>query len=138
MAERKLPPSWSGSVILDIGGDIGALMLRTTAEMNEHEIDLVGDDELITTHSEVRPRIHGGDITYAAVYPGLREGMYTIAETGQRIAIMGGKVTDVEYGIEEPRAFRDIRASNAVSSRSNSNPVERSSHHHHSHEEELE
>ena len=101
MTEQRLPPSWSGSVVLDIGEDVGALILRTTLGMNGHEIDLIDDDELIATHSEVRPRFHDGDVTHVAVYPELRQGNYTVAGTGQRIVIIGGKVTDVEYAIEK-------------------------------------
>lgn len=138
MVEQKLPPSWGGSVVLDIGGDIGALMLRTTVEMNGREIDLVGDGESVATHSEVRPRRLGDETSYAAVYPGLREGMYTVAETGQRIVIVGGSVTDVEYGVIEALALRDARDSNEVSSKSSPVHADRSSHHNHVHSREVE
>jgi hypothetical protein len=86
-------------VVLDIGGDVGALMLRTPPTMDRDEIDLTPDDaSLPHTHSAVRERHLGTDITYAAVYPSLKAGMYTVEGSNQRVEIVGGVVTDVEFG----------------------------------------
>jgi glutamine synthetase len=98
MTEHSLAPSWDGSVVLDIGGDVGALLLRTGATMVGHEIDLIPDDRTLpSTHSAVRVRLVENGASFAAVYPHLRAGTYTITGTAQRVAISGGLVTELEY-----------------------------------------
>src|ERR1700677_1900293 len=98
MSEPQLPPSWDGSVVLDIGGDVGALMLRPPSTLNGCEIDLDPDDETAPhTHSAVRERRLIGGVAYAAVYPSLKAGRYTVEGTGQRVTIVGGQVTEIAY-----------------------------------------
>ena len=98
MEEIQLPPSWDGSVVLDIGGDVGALMLRTPPSLNAREIDLTPDDQSRPhTHSAVRERQLTNAVSYAAVYPILKAGLYTDEGSGQRIVIVGGRVTEVDY-----------------------------------------
>jgi hypothetical protein len=100
MEEIQLPPSWDGSVVLDIGGDVGALMLRTPPVLNGLEIDLEPDDETLPhTHSAVRERRLVDSVSYAAVYPSLKAGSYTVLGSGQRIDIVGGRVTEVDYDV---------------------------------------
>jgi hypothetical protein len=100
MQEIQLPPSWDGSVVLDIGGDVGALMLRTPPALNGHEIDLTPDDPSRPhTHSAVRERQLTNAVSYAAVYPNLKAGRYTVEGSGQRIVIVGGRVTHVDYDV---------------------------------------
>lgn len=99
MGEPQLAPSRDGSVVLDIGGDVGALVLHVPPDMDGREIDLTPDDpEAAHTHSAVRGRhlIHG--IWFAAVYPSLKVGVYTVDGSLQRVEIRGGEVTEVEYG----------------------------------------
>jgi hypothetical protein len=101
VTETAPPPSWQGSVILDIGDGVGALVLRTSSQWLNHEIDLAPDDwSLPHTHSAVRERRSPEGSTYAAVYPQLHEGGYAIVGSAQRITIVGGRVTDVE--LSEP------------------------------------
>lgn len=101
MSERQLPPSWDGSVILDIGGDVGALMLRTSPRMVGREIDLTPDNvTLPPTHSAVRERQSVNGLSFAAVYPHLKSGTYTVEGSAQRITIEGGRVADVEYELD--------------------------------------
>ena len=38
-----------------------------------------------------------GGVAYAAVYPSLKAGHYVIGDTGQRVLIVGGQVTEAEY-----------------------------------------
>jgi hypothetical protein len=84
-------------VILDIGNGVGAFVLRTSREWLHHEIDLEPNDpSLAHTHSAVRERLSPEGSSYAAVYPQLHEGEYTIVGSTQRIAIAGGRVTDIE------------------------------------------
>ncbi|HWD97226.1 MAG TPA: hypothetical protein VG246_12465 [Acidimicrobiales bacterium] len=96
MSEALLPPSWDGSVVLDIGGDVGALILRTSPSAFAREIDLVPDDGGVPhVHSAVRERRTTDGSAFAAVYPQLKEGSYTIDGTTQRLLIAGGRVTDI-------------------------------------------
>ena len=84
MAESVLGesiPSGSGSVVLDLGPDIGALVLHTPPELDGWEIEisrLAGDAARVRTHSRVRPRHTPGGVQYAAVYPGLAAGDYVV------------------------------------------------------------
>jgi hypothetical protein len=80
MAESVVGPSGPGTAVMELGGDIGALVLYTPADMDGCEIEISRDGEPAgqRTHSQVRQR-HMPDATkYAAVYPGLHAGVYTI------------------------------------------------------------
>jgi hypothetical protein len=100
MEEHSLPPSWDGSVVLEIGGDVGALMLRTPPALNGVEIDLDPDDATLPhTHSAVRERQLVNGVSYAAVYPNLKAGLYTVEGSGQRVLIHGGRVTEIDFEI---------------------------------------
>lgn len=84
-------------MILDIGNDVGALVLHTASQWLDHEINLMPDDPSAThTHSAVRERRSPHGTTYAAVYPQLHEGEYRVVGSTQRICIVGGRVTDVD------------------------------------------
>ena len=67
------------SVVLDIGGDVGALILYTPPELHQHEIDVSPtDNDRARVHSAVLERSVAGQTMYAAVYPELREGEYRV------------------------------------------------------------
>jgi hypothetical protein len=101
VTETAPPPSWQGSVILDIGDGVGALVLHTSRQLLDHEIDLEPDDpSLPHTHSAVRERRSPEGSSYAAVYPQLNEGEYVIVGSTQRFTIIGGRVTDLQ--LSEP------------------------------------
>ena len=89
-------------MILDIGGDVGALMLRTSPTMVGREIDLIPDDASAPrTHSAVRERESTHGLSFAAVYPYLTSGTYRVEGSAQRVTIVGGRVTDVSYESDE-------------------------------------
>ena len=72
-------PSGSGTVVLELGPGAGALVLHTPADLNGAEIDIsLAGGGGRRTHSMVRPRHVAGGTQYAAVYPGLPPGEYTI------------------------------------------------------------
>ena len=61
MAETSPGPSGPGSVVLDIGGDVGALIIITPARMAGEEIHISPlDDPAARTHALVRERRLGG------------------------------------------------------------------------------
>lgn len=96
--ERQLPPSWDGSVVLDIGGDIGALVLYVSGSAVGKEIDLDPEDPTGPhIHSAVRERKLAIGTSFAAVYPALPAGYYFVEGSGQRVAIEGGRVTEVRF-----------------------------------------
>jgi hypothetical protein len=106
MTEPAAGPSGPGTVIMELGADIGALILFTPAEMDGEEIEISCDDEpgevgARRTHSQVRPRHMPGETRYAAVYPGLPAGHYTVWRDQHRpaatVTITGGQVSSCRW-----------------------------------------
>ncbi len=78
-AEPVAGPSGSGTVVLELGPGAGALVLHVPAELDGTEIDIsLAGQPGHRTHSMVRPRQVRTGTRYAAVYPGLPPGEYTI------------------------------------------------------------
>ncbi len=113
-------PSAAGSVVLDIGSETGALVLFAPAWLDgtEIEISVAADPAARRTHSRVRKRDcagsaapgsrpGSGSASYAAVYPGLVAGTYTIWRDTHAPAgtaeIAGGQVTTWHWPAAEPR-----------------------------------
>jgi len=101
-AEPGVGPSGSGTVVLELGPGAGALVLHVPAEMNGTEIDIgLADRPGRRTHSAVRPRHVAGGTRYAAVYPGLAPGEYTIWRDDSTVAatvtVVGGIVTSAHW-----------------------------------------
>ena len=100
MHETIPGPSGPGSVVLELGNDVGALVLETSAALlgQETEISPVGGAmAACRTHSVVRERRTAAGTSYAAVYPGLAAGRYLIwrhtdTPVGE-VTIDGGRVT---------------------------------------------
>jgi len=79
MTENSPGPSGPGSVVLDIGGGVGALIIITPARMAGAEIHVSPVHEPAgRTHALVRERRLGPASCHAAVYPALPAGEYTI------------------------------------------------------------
>jgi hypothetical protein len=101
-AEGTAGPSGSGTVVLELGPGAGALVLHVPAEMNGAEIHIGAADVAdARTHSAVRPRNVASGVQYAAVYPGLRPGDYTIwrvdGSPAASVTIVGGVVASVHW-----------------------------------------
>jgi hypothetical protein len=100
MSEHSMGPSGPGTVVLELGAGIGALVLFTPAGLDGREIEISRDTDpgARRTHSQVRPRHLVGVTRYAAVYPDLPAGTYTIwADRQSRagsVVITGGRVTN--------------------------------------------
>jgi hypothetical protein len=92
-------PSYSGTVVLELGPGAGALVLRVPAELDGAEIDITAQDGNgpFRTHSMVRPRHLPGGTIHAAVYPDLPPGRYTVwtsdGAAATTVTITGGSVT---------------------------------------------
>jgi hypothetical protein len=99
MTETVAGPTGPGTVVLELGADVGALVLFTPAELDGWEIEISRDAPgAKRTHSQVRPRPMATVTKYAAVYPELAAGTYTIWADEQRpagsVVITGGRVTN--------------------------------------------
>lgn len=99
MSESPAGPSGPGTVVLELGADVGALVLYTPPELDGREIEISRDEvRARRTHSQVRPRHMTTGTRYAAVYPDLAAGPYTIWADEQnpadRVVITGGLVTN--------------------------------------------
>ena len=117
MGEPVHGPSGAGSVVLDLGGAIGALVVETPAALSGREIEISLVAAAISaaatsatatsaaatsaaggrTHSLVRERRTAAGTSYAAVYPDLPAGQYLIwrrmdTPVGE-VTIDGGVVT---------------------------------------------
>jgi len=104
--ETPLGPSTSGSVVLELGPGIGALVLHTPPELDGAEIEISpvtdsADEPARRTHSQVRQRITSGGTKFAAVYPGLAAGDYTIWRDASTpvttITVDSGQVTTARW-----------------------------------------
>jgi hypothetical protein len=89
-------------VVLDIGDDVGALLLYTPPTMHGQEIEVspLGVDSQ-RVHTAVLERLIGDQTRYVAVYPELRAGCYQIwvddpSRTNQ-FTIIGGQVAEVDW-----------------------------------------
>jgi hypothetical protein len=106
MGEPVLGPSGAGSVVLDLGGTIGALVVETPAALSGREIEIspiaaaasaAATSAAGRTHSLVRERRTAAGTSYAAVYPDLPAGQYLVWRHQQtpvgEVTIDGGVVT---------------------------------------------
>jgi quercetin dioxygenase-like cupin family protein len=100
-SEPAAGPSGPGTVMLELGPGAGALILHTPPELNGAEIDITSDADGRRTHSQVRPRHVTGGTRYAAVYPDLPPGSYTLWHDHVRAAltvtVTGGAITSATW-----------------------------------------
>jgi hypothetical protein len=88
--------------VLDIGGDIGALILYTGERFLDREIEIspLGDDSK-RVHTAIHERSMGGRALYAGVYPELRAGNYRLwtddPTLPDRVTIVGGEVAEMDW-----------------------------------------
>lgn len=117
--------------VLDIGGDVGALILYTDAEYDEREIEVSpidgsehaqvpglagahehghedehGHEHGQRVHTAIHERRSGGQVTYAGIYPELKAGSYRIwtddPRLPNRVTIVGGEVSEVDWRRSHP------------------------------------
>jgi hypothetical protein len=90
------------SVVLDIGGELGALIVHTSAAMlgTEVEISPSGEDHN-RSHKDVLEREINGRPAYTLVFDKLREGSYTLwvndKPVMRDVAITGGTVAEARW-----------------------------------------
>lgn len=102
MTGKHIATAGNDSLVLDIGGDIGALIIYTGDDLVDAEIDLSpAEDDTARFHNMVHPRHVGAEVLFTAVYPAISAGVYTIwrdATTPQAtVTIRGGEVAEYRW-----------------------------------------
>jgi hypothetical protein len=99
---RSGPPD---ALVLDIGGEIGALIIYAEESCLGREIDLtpVGSPRSHHIHTMIRRRRATGKDVIAGLYPELQEGTYTVWGLGHgerigEVTIVGGQVSEFHGG----------------------------------------
>ncbi|SCL60589.1 phospholipase [Micromonospora chersina] len=105
--QHTLGPSESGSVVLDLGGDSGALIIHTGRDLHGREIEISrADREGPRTHSAVRERHVRDGVVHSAVYPDLAAGLYTVwwdeRTPAGAISVTGGSIAEFVWPASSP------------------------------------
>jgi hypothetical protein len=84
------------AAVLDIGGDVGAVLVNTGAALDGEEIELYRLDGTYLMHTEVHGRDVSGVRRYAGLFPTVPEGTYLLdvcdGSPRQRVTVTGGQV----------------------------------------------
>ena len=99
---HTLAPSGEGTVMLTVGGNVGALIIHTDDRWHGYEIEVSrAETPGKRTHAAVRARHVHGETVYCAVLDALPEGAYLIwqdtAEPLTRLEVRGGSVTEYPW-----------------------------------------
>jgi hypothetical protein len=108
MTEHHSHRSHPEQVVLEIGGDVGALVVYADAAVHGAEIEIspAGADT-DRSHKEVLHRPVAGRPTYAAVFDRIPGGSYTLwmhdAAVARDVTVAGGRITELDWrGAELP------------------------------------
>ena len=90
-------PASNDNLLLDIGGDTGALIIYAPRARDQAEIEISPSaSEQARTHNVVRVRKAPGGSVYAAVFPALPAGDYVVWHDGAiragTVPVRGGQV----------------------------------------------
>jgi hypothetical protein len=99
------PHAGKGSVLLDIGGDVGALVVTMPEVLLGHEVEVVTGSEPMghhRPHVAVVPRPVAGGTVPSLVFPELLEGRYALVPKGTDdvrlvVEVRGGGVTTATW-----------------------------------------
>lgn len=89
-------------VVLEIGGEVGALILRTDPEMHGKEIEISpAENDGLRSHKEVLERSINGESAFTAVFDGLSGGAYTLWAGNRKpfrgVTVSGGEITQLDW-----------------------------------------
>jgi hypothetical protein len=99
---HTLAPSGQGTVVLNIGAGVGALVVHTPGRLHGHEIEVspVGEADR-RTHAAVRARYVRSGVLFSMVIDSLPHGRYTVWRDPVtaliEVDVAGGSVTEVEW-----------------------------------------
>jgi len=88
------------AIVVDIGDDIGALIIYTDEALRGRQIDvsLKGNSAAKRIHTDVLERRIGGRPVFAAVFVALLEGEYvTWSDPLHTVTIAGGQITELDW-----------------------------------------
>jgi hypothetical protein len=103
-AARRHPEA----VVLDLGEDVGALIVHTESDLVgvEIEISAAGRDDS-RSHKEVLEREISGCPAYTAVFDNIREGTYTLwvddVARERGVVVTGGTVAELDWSARAAR-----------------------------------
>ena len=94
------------AAVLDIGPGVGALVVYTSPDLAEAEINVTPSTPRgTTTHSVVHSRRAGRGEVHAAVFPALVPGLYALSAAGLGVCgaatINEGRVTETTLAVPE-------------------------------------
>ena len=100
-AHTHEPAPQGGPVVMDIGGDIGGLIVRLNESLEGTELPIeFTEDPQRDIHTGVWRRSLGGQSAVVALYPELRMGSYLIHagkdHGAARVEITGGQVAELD------------------------------------------
>lgn len=103
MSGEPIPRPHPEHVVLDVGGDIGALIVQADAADHDLQIEICrsGEEAGKREHQHILERPVNGRTTYAAVFYSLPQGSYTLltddAIRETEVVIRGGSVTTIDW-----------------------------------------
>jgi hypothetical protein len=100
MTEMHVERVHTEKVVLDIGGDTGALIIYTDETWCGKEIEISLKASGHRLHNQVHERRFNGRSLWAAVYPGVKAGEYNVWDddfTAHAVRIKGGEVTTMDW-----------------------------------------
>lgn len=106
--DHRYGPTESGTVMLDLGGDTGALIIYTGRDLHGREIEISRVDQPAAkrTHVAVRERIVRDGVFHSAVYPDLPAGLYTVwwdeDTAAGTISVTGGAIAEFAWPSSAP------------------------------------
>jgi hypothetical protein len=101
MPHTQAPRVHTEAVVLDIGEDVGALIIYTPPDWLGREIEMSPQGTTKRTHTDVVERHWNGQTLFTAVFQTVPIGDYTLwdAAPGQPgvVAIVGGTITELDW-----------------------------------------
>src|SRR5947207_15613894 len=99
MAEQYVDRVHTEPAVLDIGQDIGALVIYTREQFRgkEIQVSLQGTNSARMVHTAVWERRFNGWVAFAGIYPSLPAGDYIIwTHPSREVSIVGGSVAEID------------------------------------------
>jgi hypothetical protein len=101
---HTLDPSGQGTVVLNIGAGIGALVIYTPGGLHGHEIEVSPvTDQAARTHAAVRARYVRDGVLFSVVIDNLAEGRYVVWSDPvtplAEVDVHSGMVTEYEWPV---------------------------------------
>jgi hypothetical protein len=114
MTEQYANRSHPEHVVLEIGEDVGAIVVYTPAELHGTEIEIsASGNDRDRAHKDVLNRPINSRPTYAAVFDKIQEGSYTLwiggAPVARDVVVAGANITELDWrGLPAPAVHRSM------------------------------